>query len=1104
MNENIPIPTTPRRWIDVEPIESTDKPATIKDLDTQVRIRGLYAHIKQTITIENPNDRPLSVGITITLPDRASVCGYALEIEDQMIEGVVVPKEKARVAFETEQRRGADPGLVEAVKGNVYQTRVYPVPAKGCRKIALEVSAPLLVVSGTSAFLDIPMPAETLAHRSLHISCELPGVDKIEISGANTPALQEDGVCWAATLEEENVENTESLRIALPKLPDAFSIVEHDEEGQAWFVASEKAPAPKPVDEKISSVCILWDVSGSRSGVDHAAEIALAEKYCDGVKDITLVPFGFKAYKSSSFENKEDLIKAIEALDYDGGSDFALLADFLGTETANSKDAYILFSDALDTLSDKPLAFDRALNLIAIISGTARDFEAARQACSGRAFDVAAAPQTQQDLSQVLFGTNTLTGVDGSNVSNIAGIGSGADGRFTAIGKLDAASADIVFSPTNTSFHLDVENAKNGKSLSRAWAVLRVAALSARAADNADELLSLGRSYGVVSSETSLLVLEDLDQWIRYDIEPPVSWTSMHEAWEKVAPGLMSVSNTQAEKDRHIAALKSQWAQVKAWWEKEHATTAPADPGRCFNCGNTIDANLPFCPHCGTPIAAPPVETTATARRAGILGRAQATLDGVFSNVRHARMAPRDVEANGMPAPAAAGMAAPEAMYRATPMVEDIDMCAMEFSAEMVDDGEALSDSTPSAAAPKKSIEIQPWSADADYIDALDAAAKENKSARKVYLALRKDHALSPAFFLDCASWFTAHDDVAFAIQVLSNLAEMRIEDAALLRVMGWRLREAGDLKRSLVVLRRVLNLRHEDSQSHRDVALTLDELARSTYADGNEEEARSFVEEAGSLYREIVETPWTRRPMAIGLFAVEEYNVLRAWATSVKWKTEPELPSLGEDLEGVLESDIRITLAWDADETDVDIHVTEPGGEEAYYGNRFTYIGGRVSEDITDGYGPELYEIRRAIDGVYIVRAHYFASHQQAVFGPANCTLTVFTDWGRPTQSKQVTSTRLENAKEMVDVGRVVWGDVQEQAPEEEKPAAADLAKGCTAPELIAVLGQPAEGDPDQTDGVLRFAGEGERAFVATLENGKCTRLVETTPWGDETVLFQ
>ena len=56
--------------------------------------------------------------------------------------------------------------------------------------------------------------------------------------------------------------------------------------------------------------------------------------------------------------------------------------------------------------------------------------------------------------------------------------------------------------------------------------------------------------------------------------------------------------------------------------------------------------------------------------------------------------------------------------------------------------------------------------------------------------------------------------------------------------------------------------------------------------------------------------------------------------------------------------------------DTDVDVHVREPSGEEAYYGHRRTRLGGLVSRDFTRGYGPEEYMLRRALPGAYAVAA--------------------------------------------------------------------------------------------------------------------------------------
>jgi hypothetical protein len=49
------------------------------------------------------------------------------------VNGVVVEKQKARVTFENEVRKGVDPGFVEMVTENIFRTKVYPIVAGGIR-----------------------------------------------------------------------------------------------------------------------------------------------------------------------------------------------------------------------------------------------------------------------------------------------------------------------------------------------------------------------------------------------------------------------------------------------------------------------------------------------------------------------------------------------------------------------------------------------------------------------------------------------------------------------------------------------------------------------------------------------------------------------------------------------------------------------------------------------------------------------------------------------------------------------------------------------------------------------------------------------------------
>ena len=65
------------------------------------------------------------------------------------------------------------------------------------------------------------------------------------------------------------------------------------------------------------------------------------------------------------------------------------------------------------------------------------------------------------------------------------------------------------------------------------------------------------------------------------------------------------------------------------------------------------------------------------------------------------------------------------------------------------------------------------------------------QGAYAAYLKARSDYANNPAFLLDCADFLLKGGQRPLGLRVLSNLAELRIEDPALLRVYAWRLQQA-------------------------------------------------------------------------------------------------------------------------------------------------------------------------------------------------------------------------------------------------------------------------------------------------------------------------
>lgn len=1016
----------------IELSDTNSLPMQVKELSLAASVRGLHATVETTMIFHNPNPRLLEGDLVFPLPDGAAVCGYALDINGVLVDGVVVPKEKARVAFETETRRVVDPGLVEHVKGNLYRTRIYPLPANGSRTIRLAYTTPLATAANGDAALFLPMPRDTVEKLSVKIEVADDDATAPELGGLGDRRFERAENLWRVETISTHAAPGEDIWVALPKLPALVSAIEQSGDGSIWFSISAMAPAllQEPGTDFPSQIHILWDASGSRATADLEKEYALCAAL-PADTSVSLTVFRDAPEPAREFKSAADLLAALKEIPFDGGTDFAALAAGIPADGA----PVLLFTDGIDTLSDQPMEFP-GVKPIAIVSQTIADRESLRQACAGALIDLQTM-DTETALAQIRNPYPRIRGLKGTGIAQVQGIGRPALGRVTLLGQLTAPEASIQIDlgglALSDPFILRAADAREGTTLATAWAAARVGQLSPRASQFEEELLALGRTYGLVSPATSLIVLESLDQWVRHRIEPPESLPEMRNQYFAVLK-----NRVQPEGDarsRHLKQLAKLWKERVEWWKRDYLKNPlPPASGKGRRDGDSVLAAM---------MAAP----AAAHMTVGFSDMGSPVYDAT---------APAEASMDGAAFETLGGTAAPR----------------------------------PSASA----IEIKPWSPDVPYLKAIRKASADQRYA--AYLAERKEWSQSPAFFLDCAEEFLKRDDQALGLRILSNLAELKIEDAALLRVYAWRLKQAGDLNRAIVLLRRVAKLRAEEPQSFRDLALALADRGKAS-------RDKADLEEAMNLLDQVAFTPWARHADSIPLFALEELNALVAWIDRQDWKDgeKPAAPAYDKKFRKNLEVDIRIVMSWDADATDIDLHVVEPGGEEAYYGRNRTARGGLVSRDITDGYGPEEYLIRAAPHGAYAIKANYYGSRQQTLVGPATVAATVFTDWGRAEEQRQTLTLRLDKPREMADIGTVTFGTPDDSGAVRAPADFSALRPGMAPDEVRALVGEPAA-QPE--DGPWSYE-LGARTIVVHFDaGGKLARVVEILPGGIEQIVVQ
>jgi uncharacterized protein YfaP (DUF2135 family) len=168
----------------------------------------------------------------------------------------------------------------------------------------------------------------------------------------------------------------------------------------------------------------------------------------------------------------------------------------------------------------------------------------------------------------------------------------------------------------------------------------------------------------------------------------------------------------------------------------------------------------------------------------------------------------------------------------------------------------------------------------------------------------------------------------------------------------------------------------------------------------------------------EVIARPWHNRFPEIELITLAELNAIVATA-----RTRLDTRRIHPQLLRNLPLDLRVVLTWDADNTDIDLWVTDPNGEKAYYGNRLTYQGGRMSMDFTGGYGPEEFSLKRAKPGRYRIEAQYYGDRRQAITGPTTLQVKLGTKFGLAEQQERLVTLRLSGRSEVVFVGEFEVG---------------------------------------------------------------------------------
>lgn len=988
-------------------------PVALAKMSTAVRIHGRLAETTTTLTFLNKSDRVIEGDLYFPLPDGATITGYALDVNGLMVDGVAVEKHKARQVFEDIARFPIvrDPGLVEWTKGNSFRTRVYPIMAHGVRTVRLQYAHELAGDQrGSNYYLPLKLKAP-LDEFSLTVEVLRPEAPPtVNRRDRDELAFVRQENKYVARLNKRHWTPGEDLSIRLPKSRPYEVLVESADDGQCYFAIQDQPTPALATAARPRHIVIYWDASGSRAG-DHRREIALLRGWLDRLltqnkASVELVFFRHKAETplrwKAAVHSPRELLKALADVQYDGAT---CLGSIGSADRSPPADLYLLFTDGMSSLGDEMPKFDAPVCVFA--SGVNVNHLLLRSLANvtgGAYFNL-----TEQTDAEVLAQAGRASWLF---LKSIVDSGEAADiyprqpqpvaGRFTLVGKLNGDTATVSAqygTPGNDAekhtFEIARADAVEGGLLRSLWAEKKLAELLTRPARNEKEIVALGREYHIVTPYTSLMVLERIDQYLMYGICPPKSLPELYHQYQQMGGRSEETALRPANTMNTVLVA---WREVVRWWRDDTPRAKPVDQNEARSTKRK-GANSPFAPAASSPLVASGRKSNGMGGAGGMGGSMGGSMGGGAGGM--GGFGGMGGGAGGIGGMGGGGRGG-----------EGRGGLGIGRTSGTLDPGEPLSIPVQAGAV---RVAIQPWDPAAPYLASL-RSAKSSDGRLAAYFEQREKHSRAPAFFIDCAEVFREAGDDELALQVLSNLAELNLEEPSLLRVLAAYLAVGKQFDLAVTVLEHVLTLRPEEPQSYRDLALALAERAEHAAGQGRSRELlQQDYLRALNLLNEVVTTRWDTRFNGIDMVAIIEANHLIPRARAVGVTKIP----LDARLIKSLDVDLRVVCTWQHDATDVNLLVNEPRDATIVADTRGSSVP-LASPNIRGGYGPDQYLVRAALRGDYRVDVVESRTTAQRLFGPTIVKVDIFTNYGREKERHRTLLVRIKQPGETIHVADV------------------------------------------------------------------------------------
>lgn len=1058
----------------------------IQNLNVKTEILEGVARTTFDFTFFNNYSRILEGEFLFPLPQGAVVSGFSLEINGKLRPAVIVEKELGRKAYENTIRRQIDPALVEKTRGNNYRTRVYPIPAKGTKRLTLTYEQ-TLEDNGDEYVYRLPIVFDDII-QELSVDIEV-------LNSKTVPTIKRNNVglsfepwqnIFRASTQKSKYKSKEDIYINIPKM-DGSKVVANEE---GYFMASgfiNELKYTSPAAKVYDKITILWDASMSRHKEKLEKEYKFLEAFFAKNPNVDVELIKFSNYPEQPENHKivsgnwSDLKSSLLKTIYDGATNFYAL------QNVCKERSVFMFTDGLENFGYlNTLTFGNQAFVLSSSNRSDYDVLEYLGTTSGGAY-INLSKTSVDDAVKMVDGTQLqFLGVKSNANECFPQVPTLVTNDFSLCGVKPSSNTielSYGFAGREAFTHtLSIVGAKELQTelITNQWAKSKIKHLILDKNRNRSEIIKVSQRFGLVTDFTSLIVLDRLEDYLRYKIVPP---SELQEAY--FARVQLDSTNKKDEYKKHMERVVSMFKSRQNWYQKDFVKVdvPKKQEVKSSQDESAIDQYIVIADSSKGAL----IGVVRESKTDSVLVRATVFLDkttfgtrtneqGYFEikdipvgeytlivnyprkslkTTQQVSISPREVKTINVALseqvkriPNSSRTSLSSMVKKETSAVqvnekksetrvvgnisaeqmssqgrvsfsdeeeeEEEDEEAME---EVIDLGiyedvsatpmESRGQSSvasavqthPSSNSQKKgTIQVQGWNPDTPYMSIM--LSQDTSAYYSTYLTIRDGYNKVPSFYLDIADLFFQKNMVDKGLKILSNVAELKIDDYRLLRVLGYKLNEFNQPDLAVPVFKKIVELRGEEPQSYRDLGLA--------YA-----QVDSLAQAKENLYR-VVETPWNGRFPGIELIALGELNHL------LNQNPEISRKGINRKLLDEMVFDLRIVLSWDADNCDMDLWIIEPTKEKCDYSHRNTRKGGQMSHDFRRGYGPEEYMVKKSVEGTYKIKVDYFGNSAQTITGPVTIQVKVISNYGTEFEQEKVLTRRLENRKEIISIGEI------------------------------------------------------------------------------------